>query len=908
MKKVFSVVLLAVMIISISSGCVFSQVPISENLINQIQGGYLYTSMYKGNSEETAFHKERIKAIGTLIDSIKKTAAYSFDVSKGLISYENNLLSYIDKIDDNGVSSSVKELTDQMFAYKIIIDSKKNEVKAYLGMKPKEAAVKSAINTYLLHSVCELVTMQKDYLEWLMLNTAATATLLQPTSSRQAGKVISSSESTYKNRIKTSLNKMLFEYEKAAMMNSYIISADYYASGYFLSEAKTTIDNLKNQKQSDQVNDELSMIEAILKEVSTGMVPPATLKNPPKSSETNLLFRTVEAADNEVSFLGTGVSTLDAVSLTDDEKYDKNENYGVPESVEQPSSAPDSAEVSEMSNPVKLTIDNSKLNQLVIFGAQTEISSLNWTISSQYAEIVKLLADRISNIKKDISDEQKENIRNLIENELTSLLGGKKDEFVDRFLNSSASELIEIYNNWIVNGSHAEDMNFDKDDLISLLNAMGIDIKEDNLSEEVVNNPSPTKSVLPASALSPSPSVISTPVPSEEVFIGDMTHIVASYELLKSISPSESNEKILEMVFGWIDTLDYSSLRKEESRDSSGNISNITYYDDSGKAGWKLTVMGNTLEYNYYVSGNSSPVITIYRKGTYESSVFYSFVSIDEESKRRSYLRYDYLSESDTVPVLDYAGSTENNLSDGLMVDVHSETSSVDVTYFTLGKVLDSYKYRNDILTEETHNEYVGENVVSEIMTYYDDGSIHFIFHKRNGKSDGIQISYYENGNTSYRIEYREGVFHGKSETYYESGNLKELTTYEDGMKNGEIIKKYENGQIDLSGAYRNDKADGVWLRFLEDGTPVSEIGYKEGVTDGIYHLYATGSQTYNSIHTIGQYSEGKKTGIWYYGYNNEGYVEKYLYENDVKIWQEAGNTRTYYNPDGSVKSTEKIS
>jgi len=176
-------------------------------------------------------------------------------------------------------------------------------------------------------------------------------------------------------------------------------------------------------------------------------------------------------------------------------------------------------------------------------------------------------------------------------------------------------------------------------------------------------------------------------------------------------------------------------------------------------------------------------------------------------------------------------------------------------------------------------------------------------------RNDGPFYAYNKNGNLLIYAEYKEGQYNGKVETYYEDGTFKELITYKDGKKDGKTYRNYPDGKLEFEGAYKADLREGTWCEFLNNGDPKSETGYKDGLYHGIYHIYATnesGTQA-EAIHVIGQYEENKMNGIWIYGYHNTGYVEKYLYENGIMVWKEIGNTRTYFNADGSIKSTEKI-
>ncbi len=937
MKKFMSLLVIICIIVSLFSGCFSPKVSLEEDIIYQLNAGYLYTTQYKTtNRDEKNYNNEREDAIKTFMDTIEKTSKYSFDVIDGLIKYENNLLKYIDKIEDKDSSTTLllQSITNKLFAYKIILDSKENEIAKYMDMRSKNDETKAILNSYILYSLCDLIKVQNEYIIWLINNTATTSILLEPTSERQSDRLISSSESIYDKNIKSEINKMMFEYDKAINMNSYILSADYYASEYYLSEALKNIENIKSgnidrkitPEQLKEMQNELVDIELLYYEIVKNNSRPSFLQPVPEKQSSFSFIKSVSAEDSDLSLLDASMPTIEEVSKINDSNYDKSKNYGTHDIAQNLLVAKTSLELSPnkmiefvnnksttnltpaakaISEPVKLTINNSYLTQIGIYLVQQNIKRDEGGVNAQYAQIIKHLTDKLTSVSENITDEQKDNIKHLLENELSELLEGRKDEFVDRVINSSAEELIDTYNVWIENSDKSRDLNFDKDDLINLLIVLGIDIEQFDFSSSVPSpQPSPSNSQV---IVSPTPSPTSTPSNQpEDPEVFDVSHIVASYDLIKRISVDESNERILELVYGWVDPLNYSNYRKDESKDSSSNLNGITFYDDDNiKIGWQTKVYSNSIEYTYHFPNNNDLEMTIIRNGTYDNSYFYQVQTEDISINRETAIRFYFPDDSTIKPYLVYIIEKQENMRDGLNMTIYNDTQTF--TIYSMEKRLASYTLKNDIIIEEIHNQYVGENIFSDILKYYDNGDIRFTYSEINGDKDGVSYIYYENGKISFKQEYSEGKYHGTVEEYYENGTLDTLTTYVNGIKNGETLGKYENGNDWFIGEYTNGETSGIWYTYEEDGTPTSEIGYKNGMYDGIYHTYATGSLPYNSIHVIGYYKDGKKDGIWEYGYNNVGYTEKYLYENDIKIWMEVGNTRTYYNSDGSIKSTEKI-
>ena len=123
--------------------------------------------------------------------------------------------------------------------------------------------------------------------------------------------------------------------------------------------------------------------------------------------------------------------------------------------------------------------------------------------------------------------------------------------------------------------------------------------------------------------------------------------------------------------------------------------------------------------------------------------------------------------------------------------------------------------------------------------------------------------------------------------------------------KEGEGTYYYNDGITKYEGSYKNNKREGIWRDYTVKGVLKSEMSYKDDVVDGPYHTYALAeynavSVGSDAIHVTGQNTNGKRTGIWYYGYYNEGWVERSMYDEGVRLWHEYHDTSIdIYNPDG---------
>ncbi|MFO7637243.1 MAG: hypothetical protein R6W96_08030, partial [Clostridia bacterium] len=756
---------------------------------------------------------------------------------------------------------------------------------------------------------------QNAYIGWLMDATAAVSVMLEDTSPRQAGRLASTSMTLYNRRIRNNLKKLLIEYEAGAILYSRIRSADYYASGHFLRETiatleavrKKTPDKATTPEKLAAMQEEANELEAVFFEVLGMDRVPAMLKEIPESQSASRSTGMVSALttgdrveymevrlpggkpvrfqifnwdivdhflfigrvmQNDTSWLEEEVENLtQQIERTlqayrkDDEAMDANIEDGSPPAVEL------SEDAVQMAVANKKPAKPSFFVTTMVSMAQYTIRSIQEGVDAQYEQIIRFLTSQLLQHGGRMSPEQQANVRDLITNELDFLLGGSLVDFVDVITNTSADSLIDTFQTWRDNSANWQSLQFDRSDLIALLEAYDIKVAD--------------------------PWAF---------------RIVASYEALKNLSPADGNDQIMLLVYGWRDPLDYTGLRKEEKRDTAGNLTYLAYYDkDNALTGWRMSALGTSVEYTYFIPGEKDKEIRIIRTGTESDSLFSHVSTKDPVENRTTSLAMDL---SKDPPRLRSITGMKDGQYDGLMMGVDGQR--VGVVTYDMGKRLEAYIYKNDILVEETQNSYVGENVFSKIRIYYDNGEIRHIKSHRNGKEDGPQYSYWDNGNLMLYTEQAEGVYHGKVEHYYESGILSEFITYENGTKTGPTGANYNNEDEDMQtkflGEYLDNKKHGVWISFTPEGRPETEAGYKEGVLHGDYRSYATGTDAYyQTIHSFGQYEDGKKVGIWLIGHNNEGYVERSYYEDGIRIWHESGNTRTYYKPDGLVDRREKI-
>jgi len=101
----------------------------------------------------------------------------------------------------------------------------------------------------------------------------------------------------------------------------------------------------------------------------------------------------------------------------------------------------------------------------------------------------------------------------------------------------------------------------------------------------------------------------------------DITTVIASYDVINSITGYESNEDILKILFGWEDKIDYSQFIKVENVDSNGIIE-IQYMnnDKTTHYGWEIKKDDTSAIYTYEFPGDKEKQIIIHRDNINEDN------------------------------------------------------------------------------------------------------------------------------------------------------------------------------------------------------------------------------------------------------------------------------------------------
>lgn len=942
MKKLISIILIMCMTAGLLSGCsLFNSTSLAEDIVNIQTAGYLYTPASKaGSRDETIFLKERKKAIYTMISFIEKGAKKSYAVTDGLSKYEDNLLNYINKIDDadDFELSILGGIVEKIVSYKVIIASYEDELKQYIKMKPGDDASEAIINTYKSNAFYKLVQLQGEYIAWIINNTASISAILEDTNKRQSEKLTSTSQSIYSKKIYDDYTLLLSNYESASLINSAIISADFYVSEIYLAQALV---NIENSEPGQALTDLKEMYEESMESRQR----PSILKQIPEKKSSLSLARKVYA-ETDIAEFGSFIGFLEyytTIGLPDadnqpqpkinEENFsekvnkEKEEVKNIPKKMTANADANSDSVYSpskDAKNAAQTATENANLRSirmLAIKAGQKTIQGFNIVSTNlAYSTAIKILSGLIAN-GKTMSEDEKQAAVALIKNSMTDLIGSDKESFVNLIVSTNAEDIYSTFEEWRDDIGNLEGYTFTKDDLVSLLEKMGMDVKNpDTVVAQVPDSsPSPTNqnttppNVSATTAPIPSQTAEPTSQPTDTEIVDNygVAEITILWQTLKEFNRFIGNAEAMYMLFGWTDLLDYSQYEKKEITNKDGELTRIQYLmNSSDRVGWQTSFYDTYIEYDYKFPDSNDAGITIYRAGTPEKSYISMIKSYNNLTDRNVDIRFNDPDDTNKEEIIKSVSQYQSDKKDGLNSSAYN--SNPYFILYDMEEILESYVYKDGILIREVSNTKRDGKIESHIIEYFDSGKIKRDFTEWDGEEDGTYTSYYESGIVSRYVEYLEGKLHGVFIDYYENSEVYEHRTYQYGVEHGPSLKYQSDDPhiLRYEGAYSEGELTGLWKGYSPQGTLTQETEYVNGVKHGIYRDYIVDDEFHTTTyHSFGQYEDGKKTGQWELGLDNKTPIQINWYENDIRIWSQYtdSNLRNYYDESGTVIRTEDM-
>jgi uncharacterized protein len=131
----------------------------------------------------------------------------------------------------------------------------------------------------------------------------------------------------------------------------------------------------------------------------------------------------------------------------------------------------------------------------------------------------------------------------------------------------------------------------------------------------------------------------------------------------------------------------------------------------------------------------------------------------------------------------------------------------------------------------------------------------------------------------------------GYVEEKFEGGQRKRITHYNNGFPDSLFCEYYSGGSERIRGNYTKGKKTGIWTEFFPGGKPKSHVNYQNGLLHGPFEEYYPNGQ----LSVKGEHREGMKSGYWNWYLENgkpdmEGSFENDLQEGDWVYWYANGN------------------
>jgi uncharacterized protein len=169
---------------------------------------------------------------------------------------------------------------------------------------------------------------------------------------------------------------------------------------------------------------------------------------------------------------------------------------------------------------------------------------------------------------------------------------------------------------------------------------------------------------------------------------------------------------------------------------------------------------------------------------------------------------------------------------------------------------------------------------------YYKSGNKFYTGSILNGEKVGTWIWWYENGQKKDQCQYADGFYIDTIYHWYSNGRLKQIEVVpvraigsdESCNCNGLIIRYNENGKIEEKFNALHGKLQGTYSTYKENGGWVTVI-YENDTLSGptLEHLIDSAGLTHI---IVGQYKQGKKTGLWKWFNKDSILNQTAIYEN----------------------------
>lgn len=503
---------------------------LEQEFVGKILGGIFYTinSSNPQDQEYTEIRKESIRLFNVYNLHI---ATNAFMVTKSFESYNDLLLESMDAIssDPNNI---IFEITQRILAYKTILRTYEVQLKKLLSTtnSPQDEYSKAALDMYLLEVVSQLVNKQGEYLSWLIGSTEVAHAMIKETNPDKANKFLESAVNIFSEDIADSFKQLLKEYHHTAEIYTYILSADYHAGEHYLNQIRWRLELLDSQRKEsfkDIIDRYYEVLEAdrrspvimdMFKDISMIVQIPqaeATLTSVAATNDKagdfddyytngiaitllNELQRRIimDEWDNNsceeifIEYLLLNTELTENIRLSYENQGDafinpeirrrfvqSIQSNEIPDELQSENAERIREQIASMENAANPRVDRQAIINRISLG-QNALDAITFLgDDARYSLMIEMINTILTEGKSNGLDNTKiKNISNLINNDLAVVLGNQKGEFIRQITSLQADVLINIFDDWKKNTANFNEFNFNKDDLIRLVAALGVDV------------------------------------------------------------------------------------------------------------------------------------------------------------------------------------------------------------------------------------------------------------------------------------------------------------------------------------------------------------------------------------------------------------------------------------------------
>ncbi len=520
---------------------------IEQEFVSRILGGIFYT-INSGDPQNLEFTEIRKDSIHLFNDSIFHTATNAFIVTQSLEAYKNLLMESMDAIssDPNNI---IFEITQGILTYKTALNSYEVQFKRLLTTtkKPQNEVSKAALDMYMLEIVSQLVNKQGDFLSWLIGSTEVAHAMIEETDPDKANEFLESAIDIFSRDIADPFKQLLTAYHRTAEIYTYILSADYHAGEYYLNQIGYRLELLDSQRK-ESLKDIIDQYNAVLEAdrkspviIDSSEDISMTAQAPQVKAVLTSLMSSNDATDGFDDYYTNAIAMLllwelqgkitDRESdwsvqsifledlllntkLTENirlsyanriEAYINPEIRGrfvetiqseeIPEEVKSENVNRIKEQVASMENAANPRLDRQAIIDRINLGQNALDAIAFMGDDARYSLMIEMVNAILTEGKSNGLDNVKiENINNLINNDLMEILRDQKGDFIRQITSLQADVLIDIFDEWKKNTENFNEFNFNKDDLMRLVDALGVDVAT------VPETPQPTQQTQPTTS------------------------------------------------------------------------------------------------------------------------------------------------------------------------------------------------------------------------------------------------------------------------------------------------------------------------------------------------------------------------------------------------------------------------